>query len=171
MELEKAVAGDARLPYSHYYLGVLYEKLGKFDAAAAEFEMETKISPKEPWAYEDLTRIKLDQGKTDDAIFLLQTAVARIPDSAGLYSALGKAYAQKTDFADAIPPLKRALGLEPKNGNYHYQLGRAYLQTGQQKEGMAEINTARMLQTKVLKGQMEALSRDVTPRPLANTAR
>jgi tetratricopeptide (TPR) repeat protein len=159
-ELEKAVAGDSRLPYSHYYLGVLYEKLGKFDAAAIEFEKETEISPKDRWAYEDLTRIELDQGNTRDAISLLQTAVVRIPDEASLYSALGKAYSQRGEYAQAIPELQHALALEPRNGNYHYQLGRAYLATGRQKEGKAEIAAARTLQTEVLEGQMEVFSRD-----------
>jgi tetratricopeptide (TPR) repeat protein len=169
-ELEKA-AGDSQLPYSHYYLGVLYEKLGKFDAAAIEFEKETKISPNDTWPYESLTRIKLDQGKTDDAISLLEVAVTRVPDAASLQSALGKAYSQKGGVAQAIPHFERALALEPQNGNYHYQLGRAYLAAGRQKEGMAEIATARTLQKEVLQGQMEALSREGTPAPLANAAR
>jgi tetratricopeptide (TPR) repeat protein len=73
-ELEKAAAGDPRLPYSHYYLGVLDEKLGKLDAAAAQFEKETEISPNDPWAFEDLSRIKLNQGDTDGVIGLLERA-------------------------------------------------------------------------------------------------
>jgi tetratricopeptide (TPR) repeat protein len=38
--LERAAANSSPLPYSHYYLGVLYQKLGKSDAAAAELEKE-----------------------------------------------------------------------------------------------------------------------------------
>ena len=41
-ELEQAAGGDWRLPYAHYYLGVLYEKLGKSDAAAVQFERKRK---------------------------------------------------------------------------------------------------------------------------------
>lgn len=159
-ELEKAAANGSKLPYAHYYLGVLDEKLGKFDAAAKEFLEETEISPNDHWAYEDFTRIRLDQGDPDAAISLVETAVTRIPDSASLLAALAKAYLQKSEPDRAIPYLKRAIQLEPNNGNYHYQLGRAYTQAGKRTEGKAEMAKARALQVEVLKGQMELLSRD-----------
>ena len=159
-ELEKSAADSSKLPYAHYYLGVLYEKLGKFDAAASEFLEETKMSPNDHWAYEDFTRIRLDQGNPDAAIALLEKAVARITDSASLRAALAKAHMQKSEPERAIPYLKSAIELEPNNGNYHYQLGRAYTQAGRRQEGKAEIAKARALQVEVLKGQMELLSRD-----------
>ena len=158
-ELEKAVA-DPLLPYSHYYLGVLDEKLGKLDAAAAQFEKETEISPNDPWAFEDLSRIKLNQGDTAGVIDLLERAVAQNPDAPTLRSALAKAHMQKAEPVQAIPHLRRAIELDPKNGNYHYQLGRAYMQMGRQKEGGIEMAKARALQQDVLKGQMELLTRD-----------
>lgn len=158
-ELEKSVAGDPHLPYSHYYLGVLYDKLGQSNAAVIEFEKETKISPTDPWAYENVARIKLDEGDTKYVIAFLQRAVGSIPESASLYAALGKAYSRKSEYAQAIPQLQHAIALEPENGNYHYQLGRVYLETGRKKEGDAEIAKARTLQTNVLEGQMEALSK------------
>jgi Flp pilus assembly protein TadD len=159
-ELEKAAANGSRLPYAHYYLGVLYEKMGKFDTAAAEYAQETEISPDDHWAYEDLARLKLQEGHTNGAISILETADARIRDSASLLSALAKAYLQKSDADRAIRCLRRALELEPNNGSYHYQLGRAYEQAGRRNEGHAEMTKARALQVEVLRGQMEALSRD-----------
>jgi tetratricopeptide (TPR) repeat protein len=159
-ELEKNAASDSRLPYSHYYLGMLYQKLGKSDAAAAEFEKETEISPNDPWAYEEFSKIKLDQGDTSAAISLLEKAVARNPDAPTLQAALAKGYVEASQPQRAIPRLKHAIELDPKNGNYHYQLGRAYLKAGRQREASAEMATARQLQVRVLKGQMEALSRD-----------
>ena len=159
-ELEKTAANGSKLPYAHYYLGVLDEKLGKFDDAANEFLAETKISPNDHWAYEDFTRIRLDQSNPDGVISLLEKAVARIPDSASLLAALAKAYMQKSEPERAIPYLRRALELEPGNGNYHYQLGRAYALAGRRQEAKAEIAKARALQVEVLKGQMELLSRD-----------
>jgi len=160
-ELEKAATNGSLLPYAHYYLGVLYEKMGQFEVAAAEYARETEISPNDRWAYEDLARIKLEQGDTDGAISVLETAGARIRDSASLLSALAKAYLEKSEPDRAIPCLRRALDLEPYNGNYHYQLGRAYEQAGRRSEGHAEMIKARALQVEVLRGQMEALSRDV----------
>lgn len=159
-QLENAAAGNSRLPYSHYYLGVLYDKLGKLDAAAIQFRKETEISPNDPWAYEDFTRIKLSQGDPGSAISLLEIGVARNPAAPILLSALAKAYLEKAEPARAIPHLRRAIELEPGNGGYHYQLGLAYAQSGREKEAKAEMAKARELQAAVLKGQMELLSRD-----------
>jgi predicted Zn-dependent protease len=148
------------LPYSHYYLGVLYQKMGKSGAAAAEFEKEIQISSNNPWAYEEFAKIKLDQGETAAAIALLEKAVTRNPDAPALQAALAKAYLEASEWQRAIPRLKRAIELDPKNGNYHYQLGRAYLKAGRQREARAEMATGRQLQVRVLEGQMQALSRD-----------
>jgi protein O-GlcNAc transferase len=134
--------------------------MGKLDAAADQFEKETGISPNDPWAYEDLTKIKLDQGDTSGAISLLEKAVASNPDTPSLRAALAKAYLQSSEPLRAIPHIKHAIELDPKDGNYHYQLGRAYLKAGRQREASAEMAMARRLQVRVLNGQMQALSRD-----------
>lgn len=51
-ELKKTLAGDPAMPFAHYDLGVLYQRLGQLDKAAAEFEKEMQISPDEPWSYQ-----------------------------------------------------------------------------------------------------------------------
>ena len=115
-ELEKAAADGSKLPYAHYYLGVLYEKQGKFDAAATEFAGETEISPNDHWAYEDLTRIRLDQGDPDGAILLLEKAVSadsrlgKPPRGAGqgIFAEI------KTGTGDPVPQARDPIGAEQR---------------------------------------------------------
>jgi tetratricopeptide (TPR) repeat protein len=158
-ELEGAIVGE-RLPYAHYYLGVLDRQLGKLDSAAAEFEKEVEIAPGNPWAYKDLSEIKLDQADERGAIVLLEKGIARNPDTPDLLAALGRAYLQVSDPDRAISVLRHAIACDPKNGSYHYQLGRAYLKAGRHTEAGREMSRARNLTSEVSEGQMGVLSRD-----------
>jgi tetratricopeptide (TPR) repeat protein len=158
-ELERAIVGE-RLPYAHYYLGVLDRQLGKLDSAAAEFEKEVEIAPGNPWAYKDLSVIKLDQADVRGAIVLLENGIARNPDTPDLLAALGRAYLQVPNPERAIQVLRHAIALDPKNSSYHYQLGRAYLKAGRRQEVRAEMARAQALMNDVAQSQMELLSRD-----------
>jgi tetratricopeptide (TPR) repeat protein len=158
-ELQRAIVGGL-LPYAHYYLGVLYRQLGNADSAAAEFEKEVEVAPGNPWAYKDLSEIKLDQEDTLGAILLLEKGTARNPDTPNLLAALGRAYLLISDPERAIPAFRRAIALDPKNSSYHYQLGRAYLKAGRRHDASAEMARARALMVDLAEGQMEAFSRD-----------
>jgi tetratricopeptide (TPR) repeat protein len=158
-ELERAIVGEP-LPYAHYYLGVLYKQLGNTDSAAAEFTKEIEVAPDNPWAYKDLSAIKLDQADLRGAMAILEKGIARNPDTPDLLAALGKAYLQVPNAERAIQDLRRAIALDSKNSSYHYQLGRAYLKAGRGQEARAEMARAQTLMNDAAQSQMEQLSRD-----------
>lgn len=128
-ELARAAAAPD-LPYAHYYLGILDERQGKVEQATAEFLKEIQITPSDLWAYEELTKIKLEKGDITRAIALLEKAIRLNPAEPKLMGSLAKAYLQKSEPQRAVPLLKSAIELEPNNAGFHYQIGRAYLKAG-----------------------------------------
>jgi Flp pilus assembly protein TadD len=151
------------MPYAHYYLGVLYRQLGRTQLAAAEFEKEMQIAPNNPWAYKELSAIKLDQGDIQGTISILEKGNVANPGTADLLASLGRAYLRVGETARAVTTLKRAVALDPKSSSYHYELGRAYLKTGHNAEASQEMALARSLLHEGFEGQMGALSRDRIP--------
>ncbi len=158
-ELQQAASAEA-LPFAHYYLGVLYQKTGRFEQAAAEFEEENEVAPDNPWGYKDLSDLKLDRGDAAGAVVLLQKGTTRNPDASELFANLGRAYLQTGDLPHSIAAFKRALTLDPGNSSYHLQLGRALLKAGHNKEAGSEIARGRALANKTSQSEMQAFSRD-----------
>ena len=72
----------------------------------------------------------LDEGRTDEAVPLLERAVGRDPKLLPAQAALGRAYLEAGEMAKAIAPLKAALETDA-DGSLHFQLARAYRATGQ----------------------------------------
>jgi tetratricopeptide (TPR) repeat protein len=160
--------GSNRLPFAHYYLGVLDRQRGQLDLAVTEFEKEIEIAPENAWAYKELSEIRADQGDSNGAIALLQKGVARNPDNPLLLSTLGRAYLQVPDTGPAISNLTKAIVLDPRNSTYHYQLARAYLKAGLISKANAEMALARTLLAASSESKMEAVSRDQNTEKVAD---
>jgi Flp pilus assembly protein TadD len=158
-ELQRAAAGQP-LPYAHYYLGVLYRKVGKLVQAAAQFEKEIETDPGNPWAFKEISEIKLESDDTAGAILLLEKGTAHNPDAPDLFAILGRAYLRVSNVPRATTAFRRAIALDGKNGSYHFQLSRALLSAGRGREANTEIERARTLMNAAPEGQMGALSRD-----------
>ena len=134
------------------------------EQAAREFLRETEVSP-DPWAYEELSKIKLERGDVDQAIALLEQAIRLNPAEPKLMASLAKAYLQRSYPRQAIPLLQSAIELKPNDAGFHYQLGRAYLKLGLRKEASAELAKVRELQSQVREGEMESFYREpATPK-------
>jgi tetratricopeptide (TPR) repeat protein len=158
-EFQQSISGGA-LPFAHYYLGALYERAGKHDQAGAEFEKEIEIAPDNPWAYKELSELKLDREGAAGAIALLEKGATHNPDAPELFATLGKDYLQAGDVTHSIAALRRAIAIDGENSSYHYQLGRALFKAGHSREANTEIARGRALGAEVMQGQMQALSRD-----------
>ena len=59
-ELTRAVAMDARNPYAHFALGMLYSHLTRLDDAQREFERVVEIDPDDPDAHYQLAILLMD---------------------------------------------------------------------------------------------------------------
>ncbi len=80
----------------------------------------------------------LGQGKLDEAISLLQTAVDLRPDNSPAHENLAKALLQKGRVAEALIHYRKLLELQPDNMEVHNIVGTVLVQQGRVAEGVDE---------------------------------
>ena len=78
------------------------------------------------------------QGKVDEAISLLQSAVDLRPDNSPAHENLAKALLQKGRVADALVHYRKLLELQPDNMEVHNIVGTVLVQQGRVAEGVEE---------------------------------
>jgi Tfp pilus assembly protein PilF len=89
-------------------------------------------------AENNLGIVFLRQGKVDEAISLLQTAVDLRPDNSPAHENLAKALLQKGQVADALIHYRKLLKLQPDNIEVHNIVGTVLIQQGRVGEGVEE---------------------------------
>jgi tetratricopeptide (TPR) repeat protein len=89
-------------------------------------------------AENNLGIVFLGQGKLDEAISLLQSAVDLRPDNSPAHENLAKALLQKGQVADALVHYRKLLDLQPDNMEIHNIVGTVLVQQGRVQEGAEE---------------------------------
>ena len=89
-------------------------------------------------AENNLGIVFLGQGKLDEAISLLQSAVDLRPDNSPAHENLAKALLQKGQVADALVHYRKLLDLQPDNMEVHNIVGTVLVQQGRVQEGVEE---------------------------------
>src|SRR5438874_1706841 len=89
-------------------------------------------------AENNLGIVFLVQGKVDEAISLLQSAVDLRPDNSPAHENLAKALLQKGRVADALIHYRKLLELQPDNMEVHNIVGTVLVQQGRVQEGVEE---------------------------------
>lgn len=89
-------------------------------------------------AENNLGIVFLGQGKVDEAISLLQTAVDLRPDNSPAHENLAKTLLQKGRVADALVHYRKLLELQPDNMEVHNIVGTVLVQQGRVAEGVEE---------------------------------
>jgi tetratricopeptide (TPR) repeat protein len=89
-------------------------------------------------AENNLGIVFLQQGKVDEAISLLQSAVDLRPDNSPAHENLAKALLQKGQVADALIHYRKILELQPDNIEIHNIVGTVLTQQGRVGEGIEE---------------------------------
>jgi Flp pilus assembly protein TadD len=133
---------------AHFYSGVVYLKLGKFEEARKEFEAEIALNPNDFQAKYDLAYVLLAGQETDRGIKLMREVVLQKPQLADAHYELGKALLKIGNLNEAIASLETAARLEPSKAHIHYQLGRAYLAAGRKLDGDGQIEISKQLKEK-----------------------
>ena len=105
-------------------LGTLHYQQGNYKAAEQDFRRSIQLQPDSSIAYGNLNQALLLQGRSDEALQVVQQGL-RIRPNAMLYTNLGNALFQRGDYVGAASAFERAV--TPPAGNPNRYLGWANL--------------------------------------------
>ncbi len=124
-------AGIARNPGVadlHFHLGATYDKINRFDDLVAEMEQAIRIDAEHAVALNYLGYTYADRGiRLDEAIDLIQRALALRPEDGYIVDSLGWAYYKKGRLQEAKDALQKAARLAPEDAAIYEHLGEVYL--------------------------------------------
>jgi tetratricopeptide (TPR) repeat protein len=104
---------------THMYLGTVFNKAGKTEAAAAEFAKAVNADPANAQARRFLASTLNESGKTDEALQQAKRAVELNPANAVCHRVLSVILAGQGQMERAIDEARRAVELGPENLSAH----------------------------------------------------
>ncbi len=126
-------------PGMHFNLGVVYDKLDKFDDMVTEMKKTIELDPENDNALNYLGYSYADRGiNLDDAVDMIRKALSRSPDNGAYVDSLGWAYYKKGLLEPALEQLKRAVQLMPDDPTILEHLGDVYLESNMKSEAKSE---------------------------------
>lgn len=126
-----------------YSRGIAYERLGDFTRAEADFRQSLALSPNQPNVLNYLGYSLVDRGeKLEEALDMIQRAVAIRPDSGYIVDSLAWAYFRLGRFREALAPMERAASLEPVDPIVTDHLGDVYWANGRKREAVFQWRRA-----------------------------
>jgi Flp pilus assembly protein TadD len=111
---------------SALWLARLYRLRNEHEKAEEVLRSLLKQDPENEAAVEQLTQLLLDEGKSADAVLLLESVTNRTPSPA-LLDLLGDAYTQAHDLAKAEGAYRKAMDLDPSELSHVRGLGQTLL--------------------------------------------
>lgn len=136
------------MPGVNEALGGLYWKNKQMDEAETAFEQELKIDSRSTLAMYKLGSLRVERGKPEQGMPLLEAAVRQNPDDLEAYYYLGKAQGQLGQHELAIANLRKLIEGDPSNSlveSAYYQLSRIYQKTGRPAEAKAALTSFQKL--------------------------
>lgn len=115
------------------------EALGRAAEAERAFQRALGGDPAAPGAY-GLFLVR--QGRVDEAIPVLQSAVEKAPRMPEPRVYLGRALLEKGRIAEAAASLEQAIALAPNHGQAHLLLAKAYVRLGRAAEAQPHFEAA-----------------------------
>lgn len=131
---------------THYYLGLTYGSLKRWDEAIAQYLTALRINPGYAEADNDLALAYSATKRPGEAIAAEQRALAIRPDFAEAENNLGVFIAEHGKMADAVPHFQRAVKLNPNYANAWQNLSRVDALVGRAEEAKAAAAKAAALQ-------------------------
>ena len=147
----QAIAGLGDPSPSHwvvyYTRGIAYERTGNMDLAEADMRLALQLSPDQPQVLNYLGYSFVDANRNlDEALAMIEKAVAARPDDGYIVDSLGWALYQLGRTAEAVAPMERAVELEAVDPILNDHLGDVYWAVGRKLE--AEFQWHRALSFK-----------------------
>lgn len=142
LELQpEETAGAWRIYYAR---GIVHERNDNFPAMEADFRKALELRPNEPNVLNYLGYSLVEQRmKLDEALGMIETAVAERPDSGYITDSLGWVFYRLGRFEEAVAPMERAVSLLPVDPIVNDHLGDVYWKVGRFRE--AEFQWKRAL--------------------------
>ena len=118
-----------------YSRGVAHERSGQWPKAEADFRQALALSPDQPQVLNYLGYSFVDRGENlEEALALIERAVAARPDAGYIIDSLGWAYFRLGRYDDAAAQMERASLLEPVDPVVTDHLGDVYWAVGRELE-------------------------------------
>lgn len=128
-----------------YYRGIAESNLGDLDAAIAALRRTLEIDPELAAGYRELGKVLSDRSRYAEALEVLRTAVAMLPDDPTAHYLAGTAALRADMPAEALPLLDRAIALDPGDSQAVYSRAIALRQLGRTEESQAEMTRFQQL--------------------------
>lgn len=110
-----------------YNMGIMYQKMEKYDLAVEKFRRVLEIKPNFDYAVFNIGSSYTKLNKHKEAVEAYKKYVELVPDSDVGWLSLAVAYMNLKDFENALEPLRKCLDLRPENGVALYNLAITYL--------------------------------------------
>ncbi len=130
-------------------LGLAWEGLNQPDEAirayrqAISWQAGAKQPSEQPLL--NLATLLSDRNQLDEALALLQQAVAIAPQDPRIHTALGKLYRRRDNLPQAQAEFESALAVTPNDAALHFQLGQVYRKEGLEARASSELARAAAL--------------------------
>ena len=161
--------------------GIAEERLGRFDAADADFRKALDLNPGQPQVLNYLGYSLVERRQNlDEALDLIKQAVAAQPDAGYIIDSLAWAYFTLGRYAEALEPMEQASLLEPVDPTVTDHLGDVYWMNGRKREaefqwhralsfGPDEADAAR-IRKKLERGLEAVMADEGSPAPTVKAA-
>lgn len=130
--------------FVHYARGISHERLDQWDSAEGDFRRALELNPDQPQVLNYLGYSLVEkQIKLDEALDMIQRAVAARPDSGYIVDSLGWVLYRLGRYEEAVEHMEKAVELMPVDPVVTDHLGDVYWAVGRQRE--AEFQWKRAL--------------------------
>lgn len=124
----QGIEKNPKTPDLHFHLGATYDKLNQFDDLVKQMERTIQLDSNHANALNYLGYTYAEKGmRLNEAIDLINRALAIRPDDGYFVDSLGWAYYKKGKIQEALDALNRAVSLVPEDPVIHEHLGELYL--------------------------------------------
>lgn len=121
--------------FLYYARGISYERSDRFEQAEADFRAALELNPEQPQVLNYLGySLVEEQIKLDEALDMIERAVAARPDAGYIVDSLGWVYYRLGRYDEAVGQLERAAELMPIDPVVNDHLGDAYWAVGRELE-------------------------------------
>lgn len=129
-------------PKAHFFIGQNLIRLNRFDEAEIAFQKELEINPSDESAKYHLALTLLERKiRTEEAIKLLNEAIALRPDYADALYQLGKIHNERGETEKAVERLERAASADARKDYIFYQLSIAYRRASRHEDAEHALKT------------------------------